>query len=89
MFSTEVRYKLAQESTKDIKNVIVHPTGDYLISSATFPSYFIKEKARVENIHCELDLIIFRDYFAKELGITKRFVGTEPYCKVSAAPTRT
>jgi len=32
-----------------------------------------------------LDLTIFCDYFAKALDIKKRFVGTEPYDKVTAS----
>ena len=65
--------------------MVLHHTSDYLISSAVFPTYFIKEKTRAEQANCELDLRIFCEYFAKELGITRRFVGTEPFCPVTGA----
>ncbi|MEG3029801.1 MAG: [citrate (pro-3S)-lyase] ligase [Oscillospiraceae bacterium] len=84
-FSAQVRYDLVQKGVRDIPNVIVHKTSDYLISSAVFPTYFIKEKSKAEDANCELDLKIFCEYFAKKLNITKRFVGTEPNCQVTNA----
>lgn len=84
-FPAAVRYELVKEGIKGIDNVILHHTSDYLISSAVFPTYFIKEQGRAESINCELDLRIFCEYFAKELGITRRFVGTEPFCPVTSA----
>ena len=85
VFRAEVRHRLVREGVSHIKNVTVHSTSDYLISSATFPSYFIKERADADKINCTLDLTMFRDHFARELGIRKRFVGTEPLCPVTAA----
>lgn len=84
VFKAEVRHRLVREGVSHIKNVTVHTTSDYLISSATFPDYFIKDRANADKINCTLDLTMFRDYFASELGITKRFVGTEPLCPVTA-----
>lgn len=85
IFPEKVRFELVKNGVEHLYNVVVHPTSDYLISCATFPSYFIKDKKQAENINCILDLTIFCDYFAKILGINKRFVGTEPYCKVTSA----
>lgn len=89
-FPAEVRYRLVKEGIESLNtgNIILHQTSDYLISSAVFPTYFIKEEKRAEQINCELDLRIFAEYFAKELGITKRFVGTEPFCPVTSAYNR-
>lgn len=87
-FPTEVRYELVKKGIEGISNVILHQTSDYLISSAVFPTYFIKEQSRAEEINCELDLRIFCEYFAKQLHITKRFVGTEPFCQVTNAYNR-
>ena len=84
VFSTNVRYRLVQEGVKDLENVILHHTSDYLISSAVFPTYFIKDKKQAADANCELDVRIFCEFFAKELGITKRFVGTEPFCLVTS-----
>ncbi|MBR4875867.1 MAG: [Clostridia bacterium] len=84
-FPADVRYELAKAGTADLPNVILHRTSDYLISSAVFPTYFIKDKAKAADANCELDIRIFGQYFAKALGITKRFVGTEPFCPVTNA----
>lgn len=83
-FSFEERWRRVVEGTKDLPNVRVHETKDYLISSVTFPTYFIKEKARAEDVRCALDLAVFADVFAKEMGITVRYVGTEPLDPVTA-----
>ncbi len=84
-FSAAVRYQLVQEGIKDLPNVQLHHTSDYLISSAVFPTYFIKDKSKAADANCELDIRIFCEFFAKELGITKRFVGSEPFCPVTGA----
>lgn len=84
-FPADVRYALAKAGTADLPNVILHHTSDYLISSAVFPTYFIKDKAKAADANCELDIRIFGQYFAKALGITRRFVGTEPFCPITRA----
>ena len=83
-FSFAERWKRVAEGTKDLPQVRMHETKDYLISSVTFPTYFIKEKARAEDVRCALDLTVFADVFAKEMGITVRYVGTEPLDPVTA-----
>lgn len=87
-FPADVRYELVRQGIGGIDNVLLHHTSDYLISSAVFPTYFLKEQARAEQINCELDLRIFCEYFAKSLSITRRFVGTEPFCPVTNAYNR-
>lgn len=77
-FSTADRMEMAKLGTMDLPNVTVLPTGPYLISSATFPTYFIKEREKSEQIHCLLDIEIFARHFVPYFGITTRFVGTEP-----------
>ena len=56
-----------------------------MISSATFPSYFLKERTSADEVYMELDLRIFCEHFAKPLGIKKRFVGSEPFSEITAA----
>ncbi|HAQ41653.1 MAG TPA: [citrate (pro-3S)-lyase] ligase [Clostridiales bacterium] len=85
VFPAKARYELVKSGVSHLSNVVVHSTSDYLISSATFPTYFIKDKYKAGDINCILDLTIFCDYFAKALDIKKRFVGTEPYDKVTAS----
>jgi len=84
-FSAETRLELARRSTGDLPNVTLHPTGDYLISYATFPRYFIKDASRVSDIQCQLDIEIFCRHFAPALNITRRYIGTEPLSPVTNA----
>ena len=83
LFPPEVRLKLVREGCQDLKNVFVHETGPYMVSSATFPSYFIKDKTRVDEIYCKLDIRLFGERIAPALHIRRRFVGTEPNCPVT------
>ena len=64
--------------TADLPNVTVLPTGPYLISSATFPTYFLKDREQAGAIQCLLDIDIFCRYYAPKFSITRRYVGTEP-----------
>ncbi|QZY53621.1 [citrate (pro-3S)-lyase] ligase [Crassaminicella profunda] len=82
-FPYEVRRELMREGTKHIKNITIHEGGDYIISNATFPSYFIKEPSEIVKIHAALDLRIFGNYIGPSLGIHERYVGEEPYCETT------
>jgi len=73
----EVRKKLVIEGTKHLKNICYHETGDYIISSATFPSYFQKDEVAVIESQANLDIEIFTK-IAKTLNINRRYVGEEP-----------
>ena len=77
-FSFEDRFEMVKLGTAHLPNVTVVETGPYLISSATFPSYFIKNRDSVTDVQCRLDIEVFTNHFAKRLGITHRYVGTEP-----------
>lgn len=84
LFPAADRLTLVRAGTADIPNVTVHPTGPYLISSATFPTYFLKEKDQFARIHCQLDIEVFVRYFVPRFGISRRYVGTEPLSPVTA-----
>ena len=77
-FSSADRIEMARLGTSDLKNVKVLPTGDYLISSKTFPTYFLKDREAAPKAQCELDIEIFAKYFAPRFNISRRFVGSEP-----------
>ena len=83
-FSAKDRMEMVKLGTADLPNVTVLPTGPYLISSATFPTYFLKEREKAEQVHCLLDIEIFCNYYAPKFGITHRFVGTEPLSPMTA-----
>lgn len=72
-----VRWQLVQEGVAHLPNVICHKSGPYLISSATFPSYFLKDETTVIETHAKLDLALFGT-IAQTLGISARVVGEEP-----------
>ena len=84
-FAAKDRLELVRRGTAELRNVSVHPTGDYLISSATFPSYFLKDRGSVDREHCRLDLAVFTRWYVPKFGINVRFAGTEPNCPVTAA----
>ena len=77
-FPASDRLMLVKEGTRDLPNVTVHPTGPYLISSATFPTYFLPNREQAAEIQCLLDIAVFTKYFIPKFGITDRYVGTEP-----------
>ena len=77
-FSAADRLHMVKAGTADLPNVTVLPTGPYLISSATFPTYFLKDRDGAEQVQCLLDIEIFRKHFAPHFGIQRRYVGTEP-----------
>ena len=77
-FRVTDRMEMVQKGTEHIPNVTVLPTGPYLISSATFPTYFLKDRENSPQIQCLLDIEIFVKYYVPKFGITHRFVGTEP-----------
>ena len=59
-------------------NVTVVPSGSYMISAATFPSYFLKDDETVTHTHALLDAALFVR-IAQALHITRRYVGEEPF----------
>lgn len=83
VFPSEVRYKLVEEGLKHLNNVILHKGEDYIISSATFPSYFLKKQEEVVKTHSLLDIQIFTNYIVPALGINRRYVGEEPLCELT------
>ena len=42
-FSSFDRTRMVKKGTEHLKNVRIHSTSNYLVSAATFPSYFLKE----------------------------------------------
>lgn len=77
-FSSSDRLQMVKEGVADLRNVKVHEGGKYVISSASFPSYFIKSADSAAKTQIELDLNIFSTYIVPALNISIRFVGTEP-----------
>ncbi len=72
-----IRKRLVTEGIAHLPNVICHDSGPYIISNATFPSYFLKDADSVIESHARLDLAVFRN-IAQALSLTCRYVGDEP-----------
>lgn len=79
-----VRKDLVRRGTAHLDNLVYHETGDYLISMATFPAYFLKDDDTVINTQAALDVQVFAQ-IGKRLGITHRFIGNEPFSHVTNA----
>lgn len=77
------RLFLVHENTKHLSNVIVVPSGDFIISQTTFTNYFSKETTQ-HKANAEEDVRIFGELIAPQLNITKRFVGQEPFDRVTS-----
>lgn len=78
------RYPLVKAGLEGMPRVTVHEGSDYMVSRATFSAYFFKEKGIVGDCFTAIDLLVFRNHIAPALGITHRFVGTEPFCPTTA-----
>ncbi len=86
-FPFKDRFELVKCGTSHLENVTVVKSGEYAVSPATFPSYFLKDALMVDiaSIQARLDVTLFGNLFVPGLGIDVRFVGTEPYCPVTNA----
>ncbi len=83
-FPYDVRRTLVRRGTAHIPNMTVHDGGQYVISQATFPSYFTRDPAEQVEDHAALDATIFGRYIVPALCITHRYVGHEPHCPVTS-----
>ena len=72
-----VRHRLVRAGVADLPNVVCRETGEYLISSATFPGYFLKSEEKILRTQAQLDTALFVQ-IADALDITVRYVGSEP-----------
>ncbi|MBR6911006.1 MAG: hypothetical protein IKN41_04025 [Candidatus Methanomethylophilaceae archaeon] len=83
-FPFKDRINMVRQGVSDLPNVIVMPSGHFMISSTTFSGYFNKADLQNEIIDPSLDVSLFATKIAPALGISVRFVGEEPFDKVTA-----
>lgn len=88
LFSSEERQAMVTAGCAHLKNVTVCHGSSYIISAATFPSYFIKQASDAALAQIELDLDITAKHIAPALGATVRFVGSEPSDELTRAYNR-
>jgi len=84
LFPFADRLMLVREGVADLANVAVFPAGSYIISAATFPTYFTRDLEQVV-AQTRLDIEVFATRIAPPLGIKFRYIGEEPYCEVTNA----
>lgn len=58
-FERETQAFLAERGIAGFGNVVLHASGPYIISNATFPSYFLPDDDTASVGHAELDLTLF------------------------------
>ncbi len=85
VFPFATRYRLAEQATRHVPNLVLLDTSRYAVSAATFPSYFLRQNDERARLQMEVDVRLFATHLAPAFGITKRFVGHEPYCDTTAA----
>jgi len=83
-FSYDERLRMIQAGCEDMDNVVVVEGSDYAISELTFPTYFLKQVTDATDTHITLDLDLFAQHIAPALGVTVRYVGSEPIDKLTA-----
>ncbi len=72
------RKAMVEKGCADLPHVTVCTTDSYAVSSATFPTYFLKEINLATDTQIMLDLDLFASQIAPTLNIKVRFVGSEP-----------
>ena len=78
------RRAIVEDAVRQLDNVAVAGTAQYLISSTTFPDYFLKDQNQAGEVWTDMDIAVFLR-LAEKLGISCRFVGSEPFCPVTRA----
>ncbi len=89
VFTFADRIEMVRRGTAHLPNVTVLPGTEYMISSTTFPSYFLRKADERTQAYMELDAGIFCTWFSRIFGISSRYVGEEPYCDVTLSYNNT
>lgn len=82
-FKYDDRFEMVKQGTSDLKNVKVVSSGKFIISSLTFPEYFMKDYVKEKNFDVSMDVETFCKYIAPPLNIKKRYAGEEPFDPVT------
>lgn len=83
-FPFDIRLQLVREGVADLPDVHVLDSAHYAVSSVTFPAYFLKASHAVSQLQIEIDLKLFGRHIAPFFHISRRFIGTEPYCRTTS-----
>lgn len=78
VFSFGERFAMVCEGVSDLKNIMVVPSGPFILSQTTFPEYFVKAKDEYLKENVINDITFFAEKIAPQLKIKYRFAGEEP-----------
>ena len=82
-FSYAERLAMIKAGCEELSNVVVVEGSEYAISELTFPTYFLKQVTDATDTHITLDLDLFARHIAPALGVSTRYVGSEPIDKLT------
>ncbi len=82
-FTFDERLDMVDAGVSDLSNVVVIPSGRFIISSLTFSEYFNKSELQDRVIDTSMDVNVFAGEIAPCLHICKRFAGEEPLDSVT------
>lgn len=82
-FDFNDRITMVKRGTEDLSNVVVVPSGKFIISAYTFPEYFMKDYVKEKSFDVSMDVNTFCQYIAPPLHIKYRFAGEEPFDPVT------
>lgn len=88
-FTFKDRIELVKKGTADLSNVIVLPSGNFIISAVTFPGYFYKDNLEDVIIDPSNDVNLFAESIAPVLNIKVRFAGEEPLDPITCQYNKT
>lgn len=71
------RFNMVKLGVSELENVKVVPSSGYLISSLTFPTYFLKKEDEKIYEQATLDALIFEKYFIPTFNLKRRYLGSE------------
>lgn len=78
VFSFDERFVMVCDGVADMKNVMVVPSGPFILTQTSFPEYFVKASDEDLTENVENDVTVFAERIAPPLNIKYRFAGQEP-----------
>ena len=78
-YSFTERFEMVVSACGKYSNICVMPSGRAILSMDTLPEYFQKEQLQGVAIDPSYDVLVFATAVAPVLGISRRFVGEEPF----------
>ena len=76
------RLSMTQKALADLENVVVMPSGPYLIGRDDFPKGYLSETLGAASAHAYLDCMAFC-HICRALGIRSAYAGDEPRDEMS------